>query len=60
MLNRKSGWISGTVSGLHRISGIRLLDWPDIRQNQYRYPVHPNTSKKTNRTGTVPYVRTGV
>jgi hypothetical protein len=29
MLIRKSG----------RISGIWLLDWPDIRQHQY--PVHP-------------------
>jgi hypothetical protein len=31
------------ISGLHRISGrisgIRLLDWPDIRQNQY--PMRP-------------------
>jgi hypothetical protein len=27
------------VSGLYRISGIRLLDKPDIRQKQY--PAHP-------------------
>jgi hypothetical protein len=29
--------VSGQISG--RISGIQLLDWPDIRQKQY--PVHP-------------------
>jgi hypothetical protein len=27
------------MPGLNRMSGIRLLDWPDIRENQC--PVHP-------------------